>query len=396
MQTDSADRWRAQDFIDEPTPNFDEEDPWDPVRILDRSSPPQKFTPKNSAAIAGRTPSVPDDREDNEQPHSVSAQDTFPSYQVEETFPDEPDMPDGWFEDAPSVGSEFEGDSGVDLEEEPLEEPIPTDEFDPDLSNELYQEPESIDLTDIDIRFDKFLASVGLSEYQDEQIRDHLKEFSKARLSNWLPWLASKIWTARTLLLFVQFHNNWEDNPEWWESRRYHWRRGWQPMELPISNILSRDNAYIIVHQRMRLPPDEMIDPLWFEEWDYHSLWKHGFWSFASFVKFRAALNDGEEWASLVKWQSADHDMEMDSWLPYIADQMPRSANDSIPVQEDCLPPYSHATTLPRWYDIQDWYPKHEWHDNLDWNIPSLEIDNPLALQESSQGPIWPIGGRNE
>ena len=290
--------------------------------------------------------------------------------QAIETVEDESDLPAEWFHHY----------SDVELDAESPEEPIPTIEFDPELNEELYSEygfihtTEYIDLTyDAYIRLDSFLASVGLSEEQNNEVRQHLENFSRSRLSNWLPWLNSKLWTAQTLLMFVQFHNYWESNPEWWESRRYHRRYGWQPRGMPLSNILSRDDAYRIVHLRIDLHPEEMINPAWFEEWDYHSLWRHGFWSFASFAKFRSTLNDGEEWKSLILWRSAEEDVELDSWRDQTIDWAAGSPGDKFPTSEDAVPPYSHISSLPRWYDIQDWYPKSEWHDNLGWNIPSLE-----------------------
>ena len=370
MQTDSADIWREQDFTDEPTPSFNEEDPWDPLRILDRSPPLKKPTPPNAAAIAGQMPPAPDDRKDNEQPHSVGAQDTPSLDRVEEPHSDEDDFPDYQFEDEPRVGLDEEPfeepvptdefdyglyDESYQREEEPLEEPIPTTDPDSGLSSKLYPEPESIVLTDIDIRFDKFLASIGLSEVQDEQIRDRLKDFSKARLSNWLNWFASKIWTGQTLLLFIQFYDYWEINSEWWESGWYHQKYGWQ---IGQSNILSRDDAYYIVHCRVEFPPYEVIDPLWFKEWNRDSLWRYGFLSFASFAKFRAALDDDEEWKYMVELESVEDGMAADYW----SDQ---SIRIGIPIGDSATSLCFHTTSVAHWYDIQDWYPKHEWHDNL-------------------------------
>ena len=370
MQTDSADIWRSQDFIDEPTPSFNEEDPWDPLALLGRSPPPQKPTPQNADAIADQPPPAPDAGKDNDQPHSVGAQDTPLPYQVEEISPDELDFPDDWFEDDSDTdwGEDSLGEPATtdeldfDPDDEPypraehsLEEPVPTAEPDSDLGRELYPVYDPIDLTDVDIRLDKFLASVGLSEDQDGQIRDHFKDFSKARLSNWLNWFASKIWTGQTLLLFIQFYDYWEINSEWWESGWYHRKYGWQ---IGQSNILSRDDAYYIVHCRAGFPLYEVIDPLWFKEWNRDSLWRYGFVSFASFAKFRATLDDDEEWEYLVKLESDEDDMTSDYWTGW-------STRIGIPIEDNATSLCFHTTTVAHWYDIQDWYPKHEWHDNL-------------------------------
>ncbi len=299
---------------------------------------------------------------------------------------DDLDIPSDWFED------ELEASQDT----EPPDLPVPAFEYDPNLSVDLYQGAEFIDLTDVDIRLDLFLASVGLSDDQGRQIRDHLKKFSRARLSNWLPWLVSKPWTGRTLLMFVQFHNRWEGVPERWESRWCFRTYGWQSAKSPMSNILSRDAAYRIVHQRINCHPEEMIDPMWFEEWDYHSLWRHGFLSFASFATFRSALNDGEEWKTLIFWQNAERDMESYFRRDHIMDSTLRSTDGGTPTPEDEVPPYSHTSSVPRWYHIQDWYPEHEWHDNLGWNIPSVGAAESSNASETSPGPVWPIGGRNE
>ena len=271
-------------------------------------------------------------------------------------------------------------------------------EFDPDLSDDLYVRAEIIDLSNVYIRLDIFLSGIGLSKDQDDQIRTHLRNFSTARLSNWLPWLNSKVWTGRTLLAFIQFHNHWENTPEWWESRWHHRIAGWEIRQPTMSNILSRDNAYQIVHQRIHLHPDEMIDPLWLEEWGYHSLWRYGFYSFATFAHFRARLNDYEEWESLIGWHSYYNDIQYDLWLRDDMDRIYRSANGRIPVREDDTPHpiHSFSSSVPRWYAIQDWYEEYEWHDNLGWALHSMETPTLYNLADSSQGPIWPIGGRNE
>ena len=302
------------------------------------------------------------------------------------TQPDEFDIPRDWFDDS----------AEEEQEPEALESPIPVLEYDPNLGEDLYGIAEFIDLTEVELRLDLFLAGVGPSPDEDLQVRNHLRAFSNARLSNWLPWLTSKLWTGRTLLLFVKFHNFWEGTPEWWESRWYFQRSGWQCAKSPMSNMLTRDEAYRLVHRRMHLPPEEMIDPMWFEEWDYHSLWRHGFFSFASFASFRSELNDGEEWKSLVAWRSPEEDLELSFWQHRSIDWTGQQLTGNLPTAEDGLPSYSHSSSLPRWYVVQDWHPEREWHDNLGWNIPSQRLADSNISPEMSPGPMWPIGGRDE
>ena len=388
MQADNPDGWRAQDFTDSPEPSLSHDDPWDPLSLL-RQSP----SPSNAGRSRSQSSPATTISEENERLRLGGDITESATFQTIETVENETDFLAEW----------FYGDSDVELDEKSPEEPVPTIEFDPELSEELYPEydyahtAEPIDLTyDVYIRLDAFLASVGLSNGQDSEVRERLKSFSRSRLSNWLPWFNSKSWTAQTLLLFVQFHSYWECNPEWWESRWHYKRYGWQPRRMPLSNILSRDDAYGIVHLRKGFHPEEMIDPMWFEEWDYYSLWRHGFQSFASFAKFRSALNDCEEWKSLISWGNDEEDVETNLWRDHTIDWTIGSVEGKFPTCEDTIPPYSHISSLPRWYVIQNWYPESEWHDNLGWNVPGLESPESRVQPDWSQGPIWPFGGRNE
>ena len=138
------------------------------------------------------------------------------------------------------------------------------------------------------------------------------------------------------------------------------------------------------------------MDPVWFEEWDYHSLWRHGFFSFASFACFRSGLNEGEDWKSLIAWRSPEEDLELSFWQPQPIEWTGRELAGDFPTAEDVVSVHSYSSSLPRWYAIQDWHPEREWHDNLGWNMPSQNPPDSSMLQETSQGPMWPIGGRNE
>ena len=248
----------------------------------------------------------------------------------------------------------------------------------------------------MDIRLDQFLANVGLSADEDLQIRGHLKTFSKARLSNWLPWLTSKAWTRRSLLHFMQFHKCWEATPDWWESRWYMGKFGWVRSKSSMSNILKRDDAYWMVHHRVDHSPEEVVSDVWFEEWNYYSLWRYGFLSFATFAKFRSGLNEDEEWKNLISWRNPVDDSRPSAREDRIINWMGSPATVNLLSADGWIPPFPHASNLTRWYMIQDWHPEHEWHDNLGWNIPSIGMADSDTPPEISEGPMWPIGGRNE
>lgn len=355
MDAGDLDSWNTQDFIDHPASSPTEDDPWDPLTLLERASSSPDTTP-------------------------LEVQFTPYESQPTETSHDELYIPGDWPED------DFAPDPGDEL----LDEPILTEEFDPDLRSELYGAFDSIDIAHVDIRLDLFLAGVGLSEEQYRQVSNYLKTFSKIKRSNWLTWLASKVWTDQTLLLFVQFLAYWEDNPEWWESNWYDPRYGWLPSTSPSSNTLSRDNAYCIVHDRIDFPPDKMIDSSWFDEWDCYSLWQYDYPTFASFAKFRAELDDDEEWESLIEWET-EIEKDVESY-----GQAAGSKDGWFSARENGIPAYSHATNLQYWYAVQDWYPKREWHDNLGWSMSSAGTDILSNPSNDLRGPIWPIGGRNE
>ena len=384
MSTDNEGDWDPRDFVDDSAPISPENDPWDTLSISLSSASRAASAPRNGPPTVAPTSGVAAPGVEDTQSHS---QDTAALSSVSlSNEDDEFDVPLDWFDD----GTEEE------QQVEPPESPLPVLEYDPNLGEGLYQIAEFIDLTDVELRLDLFLASVGPSAEEDLQVRNHLKTFGNARLSNWLPWLASKVWTGRTLLLFVQFHIFWEGTPEWWESRWYFRRFGWQCRRSPMSNILTRDDAYRLVHRRRHLRPEEMMDPVWFEEWDYHSLWRHGFFSFASFASFRSELNEGEEWKSLVAWRSPEEDLELSFWQDQSTDWTGRQFTGSLRTAEDMVPPYSYSSSLPRWYAIQDWHPEREWHDNLGWNMPSQSLADPNTSPGTSPGLMWPIGGRDE
>ena len=274
MQVNSLGFWTDDDF-ELPAHTQIEEDPWDTTVVVEEP-----------------VPSV----EVGTELLSIGAS---PAYEVENSLQGS-DLPNDWSKDEPESESDATASDELD----------PTAEFDPELSESLYGQVEEINLTDVDIRLDHFLSRFTLSDEQSFIIRDHLTSFSQARLSNWLPWLNSKDWTPQMLTSFVQFHSHWETMPVWWESWWYRRSYGWRVKLPPMANILSRDDAYQIVSRRINCAAQDIVDDDWFDEWNYYSMWRHGFWSFAKFAKFRAALNGGEEWFSLIEWADLDSDIE--------------------------------------------------------------------------------------
>ncbi len=354
MRADNPDGWDIRGFIDQSEPNVAECDPWDPLSLLVQSSSSESIECSKDNPVVEQSSIMPVSEELERLSYSIDTPVAPLQSQPIENPDDELDFPDDWFWD----------NLEVERDTEPLESPVPVFEYDPNLGDDLYQGAELIDLTDVDIRLDLFLASVGLSKEQDIQIRRHFETFSRARLSNWLAWLNSKEWTGETLMLFAQFHNHWESNPEWWEIIWYHPIHGWQ-WQQSTSSVLSRNEAYHIFQCRIDFPPDAIIDPAWFEEWECQRLWRHSFYSFAAFAKFRADLGGDEDWESLIERRSVEEDL----WLAALWDteeQVLQSSNKGRTVGcDDDVFLYSYTTSLSRWCEIQDWYPKSEWHDNL-------------------------------
>ena len=350
--------WMAEDFIDPPAQNLMEEDPWD-VPVLAES---QELTAFDELEMEGEPASVTSAL-DRKQPHSRFTFDTA-DLDSDDIALDPPlgleaeislldsEPPDDW----------FVYDTEPDLDSILLDEPVPTAEFNPELSEDLYGAVNEINLTEVNIRLDQFLAQLSLSDDQASIIRAHLETFSQSRLISWLPWLNSKEWTPRLLTSFVRFHRHWETMPEWWESWWHDWRCGWNINTSSAPNILSRDAAYEIVRYRINYSPHDMVVGLWFEEWDCYSMWRYGFESFAKFAMFRAAISPDDDWRSWVDWADSDDDIELDKAKSYNELAIQQYTDGKIPLWEDQL---VRVSSLPHWFAIQDWYPRDEWHDNL-------------------------------
>ena len=149
MRTDNEGDWEPQDFVDDSAPISSDSDPWDPLSISlgpssnTASAPPSGVSPV--APISG----VPSSEVEDTRSHPFDT----PAFSSESlsTQPDEFDIPRDWFDDS----------AEEEQEPEALESPIPVLEYDPNLGEDLYGIAEFIDLTEVELRLDLFLAGVG-------------------------------------------------------------------------------------------------------------------------------------------------------------------------------------------------------------------------------------------
>lgn len=194
-----------------------------------------------------------------------------------------------------------------------LDEPETLAEFDGDLRDPLYEIiAEGFAEQTRELKIDQLVASVNeTTNEQYNQISGMLGDFSNARLRNWLAWLPKKDWTGPSLLLFLGFYSHWEANPQWWE----YWYRDMRIGFVPgfSRNILTRDDAYILVQQRLYCKPDQVIDRTWYEDWEVFELWRYGFDSFLSFARFRSDFDDGKDWRHFLGLDDRDADWWLDN-----------------------------------------------------------------------------------
>lgn len=402
-----AHRWMAEDFADSSVTDLIEDDPWsdspsDSRRAVTDNIPVADQLPTSDVAVAddigteARYDSGQSAIHSHAQHVSDISVDYVESVSIEEDLllyeSEDVDLET----DLELSPDEFEDDS------EFLDEPEPFAEYDGELAVPLYESTEEFGVSGLDIRLDQFILSVRLSESEQlERVRSILASFSSTRLYNWLQWLETKEWNSQDLLLFLQFRELWDKSPDWWERWTWLRRRGPRTTHTNAS-VLNRDSTYDLVQHRLEYEPDEIIDDTWFDEWDYYSMWKHGFYSFASFVMFRAQIEDGEDWKRLVTWNL--YDGLSVEWIytaveyqfrggeaKYMIDQSAKRLH----VWETDLPHRAYPGGPPDWFSIQDWYDAEEWHDNLGWATSGIELTDPNMTLQSTQGPFWPRGGRN-
>lgn len=200
-----------------------------------------------------------------------------------------------------------------------FDEPEPEGEFIGGLSQELHIPDGGIHNLRQTLELDEFLAYVGeMTDCQRYRIEETLLSFSAPRRANWLRWMKLKEWTGKSLLLFLQFYDLWNETPMWWEY--LYFSTSSDAWELHYNSAtLSREKCYNLALLRLGYRVDAIIDESWFEDWDDFGLWRHGFNSFASFAVFRAGVSPGEDWKRLVSdARNGRDDYELRNWLLYV------------------------------------------------------------------------------
>ena len=188
------------------------------------------------------------------------------------------------------------------------DEPEPLAEFDSELGEPLYEIDDSTfgDLTR-ELRIDQLIGFIHeASDEQRTQIGELLGEFNNRKLRRWVGWLQDKEWTGKNLLMFLEFFNHWHQNSQWWECWYWDKRLGWIPGFSRY--VLTREEAYQWIQQCPHGNPNEIIDESWFNDWESFELWKHGFNSFVSFVRFRFSLDDRMNWRRYLELDDVDED----------------------------------------------------------------------------------------
>ena len=402
------DGWTTEDFIDQIRPGVVEDDPWFVPPKGDHTEGTRDIPVKaqssfidiekayddgfNDADDSGQTPdSVPEDQYSGHQPTTASEDTTGTSVLndvdwVDDLAPveleNEPSIiDDELYSDALSFSNDSEYDPGY------LDEPEPLAEYDGDLTEPLYNPDGDVANLSQKLGADELVASIECATDDERtQISAILSEFSPRKLSKWIPWLKEKEWTGQSLLLFLEFLDLWNENPQWWEYSV--WSRSLDRWwAYSSSSILSRDACYDLIQHRLQYEPDNVIDETWFKDWDDLVLWKRGFPSFASFAGFRAGLNEGDNWRDHLGPHLVDQ-LDLDS-RPIALHSTPNDY-DSHSILVSLIGGYSvwEDTLLhkgrPLWFAVQDWYDPVEWHDNLGWPCTWVEAEHPYLSDESS------------
>ena len=290
---------------------------------------------------------------------------------------DESGMWDEPFPDSP------EGFFVQDLNDSYMNGPEPLAEYDSDLADPLYDSDGDIDNLSVKLRLDELIASLRYSTTDEQnQISEILSELSPRKLSNSLRWLNDQDWTGASLLLFLQFRELWNETPQWWEYSTWsHWLDRW--WMYSNRNVLSRDACCDLIQHRLHCQPEDVIDEVWFRDWDDFQLWKYGFFSFASFAVFRASLTEGEDWKIHLPDAAFDGDR-----MPLVLHRNSYSndllfSQEKYYVREDDTLHRTHANGPPLWFAVQDWYDYADWHDNLGWAGTWAGSEHPYLWPES-------------
>ncbi len=308
-EVDSFERegWTEEDFSDLPTRENLQRDPWEtlPAESMDEAHNPSQLA-QGSPILEEpqRQPksTVDDTLSFQESPGSLvgpqSEEDSF-VWRPPNSLTDLTDS-HGWDEellDEDGANEQFvPDDNSYDNYESEF---ALLADFQSDLGEALYELNGSPPDWAQSIAIDEFISQLkDVSVSQRQEISDLLLNLSRPRLSSWLPWLSGHEWTARTLLLFLQFRAYWDENCELWASLR------WSPVANHWFTFLNRstltlEDTYLLVQRRLDWPAHQLIDAEWFDDWDEIDVWvrvSQGFFSFASFALYRSRLNFGEDW----------------------------------------------------------------------------------------------------
>ena len=380
--SDNPDNWSEDDFLDPPNLDVVEDDPWS--ISTNRNDAPVTANPPIENQSPSKDRHTSDAEGDARTPISHLEDSQVTKSQTDVEDPALSDDDDWEYDDL-----YLDDHDSLDYHVSNIDEPEPLAEYDSDLSETLYELDSDVSNLTLRLRVNEFIAGVEhAKDTHRNEIIEALNELSSRRLSHLLRWMEQKKWTGNSLLLFLRFRAEWDDNPDWWEY--IVWNPGFDSLwRYSNPGVLSRDACYELIHSRLHCEPDEVIDESWYEDWDYLVLWKHGFPSFASFALFRAGLNDNEDWKSLLEFVTNVEVTESDSFSDiynaykggYIT-----SVIDSLTGKHrvaDDYSPYRRSYGPPQWFAIQDWYDPVEWHDSLGWPHVWIESTHPYMFSES-------------
>ena len=194
------------------------------------------------------------------------------------------------------------------------DDPEPLAEFDAKGQQPLYNvNDDDTNGLSRKLRIDALVSKIGSTNNgQREHMVETISEFSHDHRQG-LSWLERRheqqSWTADSLMLFLVFHTYWNTNRHLWVGEF------WDPMLAcwcPTSNhySLSWDACLLLVQRRFKqhpnCHPDEVVDGSWLRDWREMTMWRHGFWTFASFAVFRSGFGPDENWRSQVDWYESD------------------------------------------------------------------------------------------
>ena len=95
-----------------------------------------------------------------------------------------------------------------------------------------------------------------------------------------------------TLRAMVALRGVWLERPEWWVHRRG--SRGEVSVMLHGKSALSWPLTAMVARARYYLPPEDMIDDAWCDEWHRLRVGQEGYWSFPEFIECVIAQSEGE------------------------------------------------------------------------------------------------------